>query len=105
MLDHAADTTKISLGVKQLIDDPWPMIKQKCTQGAIVEGVITKVVNFGVFVELDKDVEGLIHMSELELPTDKQVQDVYKVGDIIKAMVLKIDDDQRKIALSAKRIS
>jgi len=100
-----ADTHKISLGVKQLTPDPWPAIKEKYATGLIIDGKISKVMNFGVFVELEPDIEGLVHVSELEDKPSGELTDAYKPGDEIKVRVIKLDDDERKIGLSAKAVS
>ena len=100
-----ADTHKISLGMKQLTPDPWPGIKEKYATGLIIDGKVSKIMNFGVFVELEPDIEGLIHVSELEDKPSGELTEVYKSGDEIKVRVIKLDDDERKIGLSAKAVS
>lgn len=98
-----AENQKISLGIKQVVTDPWPEIMRKYCLGTTVEGVITKVTSFGLFVEIDKDLEALVHISELELAPDQKLEDAYKVGDKVEAVVIKIDDVERKIGLSIKK--
>src|SRR3989338_1226549 len=99
-----SDSQRITLGIKKLISDPWPEIMKKYSLGKTMEGVITKITNFGVFVELEKDLEGLVHISELELDSSQKVEDRYKVGDKIETVVIKIDETERKIGLSIKKI-
>jgi len=96
------DNRKIALGLKQLTDDPWPEIVKKYPVGLEIEGTVTKVTNFGAFVELDENLEGLLHISELKEPTKAKATDVFKVGDKVKAKVAKADGQQRKIALTMK---
>jgi len=91
---------KIALGIKQLTDDPWPEIANEFPNGIDVEGAITKIVNFGVFVELKPDLEGLIHISELRQDSAAKLDALYQVGQKIKVKVLKVDVEQKKIALS-----
>jgi small subunit ribosomal protein S1 len=95
---------RIALGVKQLTEDPWEdLIPTKFQLGAIVKGKITKITNFGVFVELERDLEGLLHVSEL---ADKKVmnpEEVVHAGDEIEVMVIKVDKEERKIGLSLKK--
>lgn len=100
-----AANQKISLGLKQLIPDPWPKIKEKYAPGLIIDGKISKVANFGLFVELEKDIEGLVHISEVEEKPSNNLNELYKVGDKIKVRVIKLDDNDRRIGLSAKSVS
>jgi small subunit ribosomal protein S1 len=99
------ESHKISLGLKQLKEDPWPAIKEKYAPGLIIDGKISKVMNFGLFVELEEGIEGLVHVSELEEKPAGELTDMYKPGDDIKVRVIKLDDDDRKIGLSAKSVS
>jgi len=93
---------RISLGLKQLLPDPWDDIATRLTSGMILNGKVTKITNFGLFVEIETDLEGLAHISELNLgPTDK-IETKFKPGDELKVRVLKVDSIQRKIALSTK---
>ena len=91
---------KLSLGLKQLTSDPWPKIAKTYKEGYTKTGKVTKITNFGVFVEIEKDLEGLLHVSELEEKTLAELESKYKVGGKIPVMVIKLDDAQRKIALS-----
>ncbi|MBU0759358.1 MAG: 30S ribosomal protein S1 [Candidatus Omnitrophica bacterium] len=97
------ESQRISLGIKQLISDPWPEITEKYILGATVQGVITKVTSFGFFVEIDKDLEGLVHISELDLEPEQKLEEVYKPGDKIEAVAIKVDEVERKIGLSLKK--
>lgn len=97
------DSQRISLGIKQLISDPWPEITEKYVLGTTVKGTITKVTNFGFFVEIEKDLEGLVHISELDLGPEQKLEDMYKVEDKVEAVVIKIDEVERKIGLSLKK--
>ena len=97
-----ATNRKISLGLKQLTPDPWDDIAGKYAQDSQMNGKITKVANFGLFVEIDKDLEGLAHISEIPLAEGEKLEEKYKVGDEIKVKVVKVDSIQHKIALSLK---
>lgn len=97
-----AQSKKLSLGLKQLTPNPWPQILEKYPVGTEVEGTITKIVNFGLFVEIEKDLEGLLHISELPSPVPEKLEDSYKVDDKVKAKILKVEQEQRKIALTMK---
>lgn len=97
-----AANRKISLGVKQLGQDPWDDIAAKFAPDTQLPGKVTKVANFGLFVEIDKDLEGLAHISEIPLSEGERLEEKYKPGDEIRVKVIKVDSIQRKIALSLK---
>ncbi len=139
------ENRKVSLSLKALLPDPWPSIAERYPSGTLVEGKVTKIAPFGVFIEIEKDLDGLAHLSELpvRLPAhlkkattaaprrpakpeikagaaaaqnvpeigDAQPEAVtaflesqYKVGDTLQARVLRVDEEQRRIALSLKRV-
>ena len=99
VLSVDAQSRKISLGIKQLQDDPWPDIIERFPVGTIVDSAeVTGVTNFGVFVRIEDDLEGLIYSSEI----DKEVMERLKPGDKIKAQIIKINPDQAKIGLTAR---
>jgi small subunit ribosomal protein S1 len=94
---------RINVGIKQLTPNPWELyIPEKYKVGNVVECKVVRLANFGVFVELEKDLEGFIHISELAEGPVSKVEDVVKVGDLKKAKVIKLDLDNRKISLSIK---
>ncbi len=97
------DNQRMSLGIKQLISDPWPEIVKKYALGTEVDGTVTKVTSFGCFIEIEKDLEGLIHVSELDLDPTQKIEEHFKEGDKVKAVVIKIDEEERKIGLSLKK--
>ncbi len=103
MVDENA--RKLSLGLKQLITDPWEEIASKLTQGSVVAGSVTKVASFGVFVEIEKDVEGLLHISETELAGGQPLETAFPVGKKLSARIMKIDIPARKIALSTRGVA
>ena len=95
---------RIALGLKQLEEDPWERrIPEKYQSGQLVQGTVSKVTNFGVFVTLEDDLEGLLHVSELADRKVENPEEVVKVGDEIEVRVLRVDIDDRKIGLSRKR--
>ena len=95
---------RIALGLKQLSEDPWvTRIPEKYRPNQIVKGKVTKITNFGVFVSLEDDLEGLLHISELANHKVDNPEDVVKVGDEVEVMVLRVDSADRKIGLSRKR--
>jgi len=92
---------RISLGIKQLHPDPWKtQIAERYKVGDIVVGTVTKITNFGVFVELEHDLEGLLHVSELTTKKVSSPEEVVQLGDQVEVAVLKVDTDERKIGLS-----
>ncbi len=93
---------KISLGLKNVDDDPWMVIKESFKAGQIVEGKVGRLTNFGAFIVLAPGVDGLVHISQI---SDKHIQspgEVLTVGDTVKVKVLSIDSERRKIQLSIK---
>ena len=95
---------RISLGVKQMTEDPWlRQIPEHYIPGQIVKGKATKITNFGIFVELEQDLEGLLHISELADYKVDNPEDVVKVGEEIEVKILRVDPEERKIGLSLKR--
>ncbi len=97
-----ADNSKFCLGIKQLEEDPWKKIDERLPVGSVVEGEVVRVTDFGAFVELETGIEGLIHISELSEERVEKPEDVVKVGDRVKARVMSIDKNEKKIALSKK---
>ncbi len=98
------EARRITLGMKQLIVDPWPELIKRFALGAQVEGTVTKVAGFGLFIEIAPDVEGLMHLSELELGANEKLDDRYHVGDKLRAQVIKLDELERRIGLSNKNL-
>ncbi|EFB42619.1 30S ribosomal protein S1 [Parachlamydia acanthamoebae str. Hall's coccus] len=96
------DSKKITLGVKQLSDNPWESIEKTMPVGTLVKGVVSKITAFGAFVELESGIEGLIHVTELSDKAFGKVEDVVAKGDEVIAKVIKLDPEYKKIALSIK---
>jgi small subunit ribosomal protein S1 len=104
VLDVDQSKQRVSLGVKQLTEDPWiSAIPEHYKPGMVVRGAVTKITNFGVFVELESDLEGLLHISELADHKVENPQDVVKSGDEVDVKILRVDTADRKIGLSLKR--
>ncbi|MCG8583749.1 MAG: 30S ribosomal protein S1 [Pirellulales bacterium] len=99
------DRKRIALGLKQMTPDPWETdIPGKYQPGQLVTGKVTKLSNFGVFVELESELEGLLHISELADHKVENPEEVVKVGEEIEVKIMRVDQDERKIALSRKRV-
>ncbi len=95
---------RVGLGLKQMTEDPWiRAIPETYIPGQIVHGKVTKLTNFGVFVELEPDLEGLLHISELSDDKVEGPQEIVEVGQDIEVKILRVDLDDRKIGLSLKR--
>ncbi len=94
---------RLSLGYKQLSRDPWEeQIPNKYRVGDSITGKVSKIADFGLFIELDGDVEGLIHISEVGLDANVRMEEKFKPGDDVTAKIIKVDRDERKIALSLR---
>ena len=106
VIDFNKETSRISLGLKQLVDNPWEIIPDKYKVGDVVQGNIVSIMNYGIFIELEKGIEGLIHISEISWTKNVQnLQDSYKVGDSIESKVLFVDAKEQKISLGIKQLS
>lgn len=99
------ENEKFSLGVKQLERDPWDNLKSRYRPGQAIDGTITKITDFGAFVELEEGVEGLIYVSELADHRVEKPSDVVKVGDRVRTEILSIEPKERRIALSIKQLA
>lgn len=93
---------RISLGVKQLENDPWSEIDTRFKVGDLVKGTVAKIASFGAFIQLEDDIDGLVHISQLSEDHVAKVKDVIKVGDDVEARVIKVDKVERRIGLSIK---
>jgi small subunit ribosomal protein S1 len=105
VLNIDRENERFSLGLKQLTPDPWESIPVKYAPGTIVRGKATSVTDFGVFLEIEEGIEGLIHVSELRQEKVESPKDVASVGDEFEAAVLNVDVVDRKIALSIKQLT
>ena len=93
---------RISLGVKQLENDPWSEIDSRFKVGDLLKGTVAKIASFGAFIQLEDDIDGLVHISQLSEDHVTKVKDVIKVGDEVEARVIKVDKIERRIGLSIK---
>ena len=96
---------RISLGIKQLDDDPWSDIDTHFAVGDLVKGTVTKIASFGAFVALENEIDGLVHISQLSEEHVGRVKDIANVGDEVEARVIKVDKVERRIGLSIKAAS
>ncbi|HOP40188.1 MAG TPA: 30S ribosomal protein S1 [Geobacteraceae bacterium] len=105
VLNIDPENERLSLGIKQLVPDPWTEIPDKYRPGTKVKGSVTSVTDFGIFLEIEEGIEGLIHVSELSQEKIATPKGFAAVGDELEAMVLNIDPVDKKIALSIKALS
>lgn len=103
ILDIDSERERFSLGIKQLSPDPWDEIPSKYRAGTKVTGKITNVTDFGLFVELEEGIEGLVHISELPKKEDGNPLEGFEVGDTVEAGVIHVTRDEKKIGLSIRR--
>ena len=96
------ETKKISLGLRQLTDNPWDAAAAKLVPGTTVSGTVSKLTDFGAFVSLEGGIEGLVHLSELSTKRVRRPQDAVKAGEAVEVVVLSIDNDLKRVALSIK---
>jgi small subunit ribosomal protein S1 len=105
VLNIDADQKKFSLSIKRLKEDPWRGLPDRYHVGDIIEGYVTSITDFGVFVEIEEGIEGLIHLSEIENGKGKHPSELYKVDDTVKAMVINVDERDKRIGLSTKALN
>jgi small subunit ribosomal protein S1 len=98
------ENERISLGIKQMTPDPWATLRERYPDGSRVHGKVTSVADFGVFVEIEEGIEGLIHISQLSTERVDKPQSLYKPGDEVEAEVISIDPKERRVALSIKAL-
>ncbi len=105
VIDYDTEKQRVSLGMKQLTANPWDDIEVRYPVNSVVKGKIVSITNYGLFIELEKGVEGLIHISELSWTANiKHPSEAYSVNDIVEAKVLSVDINERKISLGIKQL-
>jgi small subunit ribosomal protein S1 len=102
VLNVDVENEKFSLGIKQLEKNPWEELREKFGIGAVISGKVTNVTDFGVFVEIEEGIEGLVHISEISHERVKSAKEIYSVGDTVSAAIKNIDVDSQKVGLSIK---
>ena len=104
VLNIDKENERFSLGIKQLLPDPWESVPERYPVGSRVTGTITNITDFGIFLELEEGIEGLIHISEIPKDSPGNPTSRYNVGDVIDAKVINVSKEKKKIGLSIKRI-
>ena len=106
VIDYNKETSRISLGIKQLTDNPWKSIIDKYNVGDVISGKIVSIMNYGIFIEIEKGVEGLAHISEISWNKNiENLSDHYKTGNILESKILSIDIKDQKISLGIKQLT
>ena len=105
ILDIDYEKQRLSLGLKQTQKDPWVEKIKTYKIGDIVQGKVTRIVKFGLFVQIQEDMEGLVHISELSVEPVKKPSDVAKIGDELVVKIIDIDFDKRRMAFSIKQVT
>ena len=93
---------KVSCGIKQLLKSPWESIKEKYPPRTKIQGTISGITQFGIFVKMKDDVEGLVHISEVSRNRIDNLEDAFRIGDTVEAVVLDVDTDKKRLSLSIK---
>lgn len=110
VLDIDAQTQKVTLGIKQLMPNPWETLNERYPVGSIIEGEVKKVTDFGIFIAIEEGINGLVHVSDLSWGQDSK-KDVkkpaahYKKGDTVQAKILDIDKESQRVRLGIKQIT
>ena len=105
ILAVSAEKRKISLSLKALAADPWNGVTERFQPEAVVSGAVTRLTEFGAFVQLEEGIEGLVHISQLSEQRVRSVKDVVDVGQVLKVRILAVDPAQRRISLSLKGLA
>ncbi len=105
ILDFDRENAKVSLGLKQILPNPWSDVYDKYPTGTKVKGKIVNIMPYGVFVEIDKGIEGLLHSSEISWQKKTiNLQEMFKVGETIDVQIINVDKDSKRISLSMKQL-
>src|SRR5205085_121615 len=106
VLKYDPATERVSLGHKQLVQDPWATVQERYPVGARMSGKVRSLTEFGAFVEVEEDIDGLIHISDMSWSKRiKHPSEVLKKGDVVEAMVLSIDAENQRLSLGLKQLA
>jgi len=105
VLKYDEEQKRVTLGYKQKQSDPWSSIDEKCPAGQKVKGKVVSITEYGAFVELEKGLEGLVHISEIDwMPKPKHPSKYLSIGETVEAVILKVDKNERRLSLSIKQL-
>src|SRR5207249_3185074 len=99
------ENRRISLSIKEFLPNEWEEFKKKHQVGSVVEGTVTRIADFGVFLNIDGMVEGLMHVSETPLTRGQKPQEFYTEGQKVRATILRIEDEDMKVGLSSREVN
>ncbi|MEN8906673.1 MAG: bifunctional 4-hydroxy-3-methylbut-2-enyl diphosphate reductase/30S ribosomal protein S1 [Clostridiales bacterium] len=105
ILEFNKESKKVSLGYRKSKDNPWANIEEKYPIGKIIEGKVVRMVPFGVFIDLEKGVDGLVHISQISTKRLAKPDDVLEIGQIVEVKVLDVNSEKQKISLSIKEVN
>ena len=109
VLEVSAENQRISLGLKQLTPNPWAELAAEYPIGAKITGKVRSVTDFGIFINVKEDIDGLVHVSDFswtkKIKDPKEIRDLYKKGDDVEAVVLEIDPDNERLSLGIKQLT
>lgn len=98
------DSEKFTLGIKQLAEDPWTLVPQRYPVGTTISGTVTNITDFGLFIEVEEGIEGLVHVSEVSRKKVKKPSEMFEEGQAIQAKVIHVSADERRLGLSIKAL-
>lgn len=105
VLEIKPDSRRISLGMKQVVPNPWDIISEKYPVGTTIEGKVKNITDFGLFIGIDEGIDGLVHISDISWTKRiKHPSEIYKKGDVVQAIVLDIEKDQERFSLGIKQL-
>jgi small subunit ribosomal protein S1 len=103
VLEVDRDKRRVALSLKRTVPEPWETVEERYAPGQVTQGMVSRLTDFGAFVQLEEAIDGLVHISELSWKNVKTADEVLKVGDVIKVQVLQVDKANRRISLSYRR--
>lgn len=104
VLNVDKEQKRFSLSIKRLKEDPWKGLSERHKVGEVVDGFVTSITDFGVFVEIEEGVEGLLHRSEIDTGKGRDLSELFKIDDPVRSVILSIDEERRKVSLSMKAL-
>jgi small subunit ribosomal protein S1 len=105
ILEFNKNEMRISCGIKQLTKSPWQLLNEKYQPKMKVQGVVSGITKFGIFIKLEEKVEGMVHISEISKTRIENIEEIFKIGDSVEAIVLNVDVKKKKISLSMKQFN
>ena len=98
------DSEKFTLGIKQLSEDPWSLVPSRYPVGSTVSGTVTNITDFGLFIEVEEGIEGLVHVSEVSRKKIKKPSELFQENQVVQSKVIHVSADERRLGLSIKAL-